>query len=527
MPEQVPREVGDMPWPEVGPGPALASQDEQLQLPGERPPPFWGHRPGEPHQPTSGRQQLPSAEQLSSAEQRLLGQPVGSPDQPDWHRLDRLTPLVFAARSLIVVGVVMFEDLSAGQGGTSNAVVVIVLAALALANFVLGLVRLAVTRWALDGPSLRIDTGLLRRDARQLPLGRIQAVDVVRPFIARAVGLAELRVRLAGAGRSSGRLAYLSEPVALELRARLLAGHHGLDQSTPSPEQRPMASVPTGRLVGAALLTPAAGIAIALVVTIGVLAVLVPAAAAGTAGTLVLYLFAFGRITWRRVVDQYGFSVSLAPDGIRIQRGLLSTVSETVPFARVQAVRKIQPLPWRLFGWCRIEVDVAGSPGREQGTRSSRVTKSLLPVGRADLADSLLVALLGLRQFQLHRAPGRARWKAPLSYHFLSAGSEGSVVAATGGRVRKVTVWLPFEKIQSVRRVQGPVQQRLGLATVHVDAAGRRASAHLRDRDIAEAGRLYAQLVAGGHAARQRASALARHPAEPAPGATSMPEQRL
>jgi len=51
---------------------------------------------------------------------------------------------------------------------------------------------------------LRIETGLLRRDARQLPLARIQAVDVVRPFLARLVGLAELRVRLAGSSRSGG-----------------------------------------------------------------------------------------------------------------------------------------------------------------------------------------------------------------------------------------------------------------------------------------------------------------------------------
>ena len=76
-----------------------------------------------------------------------------------------------------------------------------------------------VTKWALDGSTLRIETGLFRRDARQLPLSRIQAVDVVRPFLARMFGLAELRVRLAGSGKSNGRLAYLAEPVAIDLRA--------------------------------------------------------------------------------------------------------------------------------------------------------------------------------------------------------------------------------------------------------------------------------------------------------------------
>jgi len=51
----------------------------------------------------------------------------------------------------------------------------------------------------------------LRRDSRQLPTARIQAVDLVRPFFARMLGLAEIRVRLAGSTDADGRLAYLTE----------------------------------------------------------------------------------------------------------------------------------------------------------------------------------------------------------------------------------------------------------------------------------------------------------------------------
>ncbi len=231
-----------------------------------------------------------------------------------------------------------------------------------------------------------------------------------------------------------------------------------------------------------------------------------PAAAAASVGTLVVYLIGFARITWRRMADQYGFAVGLAPDGIRVRRGLLSTVSETVPFARVQAVRRIEPLLWRVLGWCRVEVDVAGSPGHEQGTRSGRVTKSLLPVGRCEVADSLFTSLLGLRQFPLSRPPHRARWKAPFSYHFLAAGTDGTVLAATTGRLKKVTTWVPLEKVQSIRRVEGPVQRALHLATVHVDAAGRDVRAELRDRDVAEADKLFDQIVAQSRLARRRSA---------------------
>jgi putative membrane protein len=443
---------------------------------------------------------------------------VAAAGAPRWQKLHPLTPVVLAGRSAVVLVLVIGEDSARGGGGGGVAFLVALgIVALAL---VVSVVKWLVTRWALDGTTLRIETGLLRRDARQLPLARIQAVDVVRPFLARLVGLAELRVRLAGSSRGGGRLAYLAEPVAVDLRARLLAGHHGLDLATPEPAERPMATVATSHLVAAALFTPAAAVAVALVGAIIVLLTVSPAAAAASVGTLVVYMIGFVRITWRRVADQYGFAVGLAPDGIRVKRGLLSTVSETVPFARVQAVRKIEPLLWRALGWCRLEVDVAGSPAQEQGTRSGRVTKSLLPVGRCEVADRLFSSLLGLRQFELSRPPHRAWWKAPFSYHFLAAGCDGSVLAATTGRFKKVTTWVPLEKVQSVRRMQGPVQRRLHLVTVHADAAGRGVRAELRDRDVTEGDRLFDQIVVQSRQARRR---VAGRPPAPVPAPVPAP----
>ena len=104
------------------------------------------------------------------------------------------------------------------------------------------------------------------------------------------------------------------------------------------------------------------------------------------AGSLLVYLLGIGQGIWRRFNEQYRFTVALAPDGIRVRRGLLSTVSETIPIGRVQAVRQIEPLLWRLFGWCRLEVDLAGVPGHGGTGGGGRVTKALLPVGPRPMA---------------------------------------------------------------------------------------------------------------------------------------------
>ena len=85
--------------------------------------------------------------------------------------------------------------------------------------------------------------------------------------------------------------------------------------------------------------------------------------------------------------------------------------------------------------------------------------------------------------------------KSPLRWRFLAwARTERAVVTRTG-RIRRVTVWVPLEKVQSFRRVEGPLQRRLRLATVHLDVAGRSLHATLRDRDRAEADEALGGLV--------------------------------
>jgi len=437
-----------------------------------------------------------------------------------WRRLHPLSPLVRSGRAVLAVlalaGLSSSGTLGRGTGTRWwDLALVAVVAATAVINWL-------VTRWKVDGATLRIETGLLRRDSRQLPIARIQAVDLVRPFLARMLGLAELRVRLAGSGDADGRLAYLTEHAAETLRARLLAAHHGLDPGTPEPAESVVTSVPTGRLAGSALL-PAVLLAAVAVAAGAVTASLAPAGLLAIGAPLAWWLIICGMIAWRRVSTQYAFTVAVSPDGVRIRRGLLGTVAETIPVPRIQAVRMIEPLLWRPLHWCRLEVDVAGHPGRDRPEGSGAARKALLPVGHQDEARRLLAIALpaAARWPALDRPPRRARWKAPLSYHFLAAGHDGTLAVAVVGRVRRETTWVPLAKAQSVRLVQGPWQRRLGLATVHLDAAGRRVRAEFRERRQEEARSLVGELAALSRTARRQASlAAAGRSAPPPPDGT-------
>ena len=72
-----------------------------------------------------------------------------------------------------------------------------------------------------------------------------------------------------------------------------------------------------------------------------------------------------------------------AQDGIRLRSGLIQTTAETIRPGRIQAVRLVEPLIWRAFGWCRLEVDVAGARQRGENQSEGRRRRALIPVGLA------------------------------------------------------------------------------------------------------------------------------------------------
>jgi putative membrane protein len=96
------------------------------------------------------------------------------------------------------------------------------------------------TWYGVVGGDLRHEQGILFRRSRRIRLDRLQSVDVVRPLVARLLGLAELRLEVAGGSGPEAPLAYLSEGDALRLRAELLARAAGIAQDTPeAPERHP------------------------------------------------------------------------------------------------------------------------------------------------------------------------------------------------------------------------------------------------------------------------------------------------
>ena len=432
--------------------------------------------------------------------------------QGRWQRLHPLSPLVRAGRGLIAVFVIVLLPLLSG-GQKSSLLNDVIHLGLIIVLLVLGFVSWLVTRWRLENGVLRVESGLIRRTSERFPLSQIQAIDTVRPGLARVFGVAELRIRLASGGGKAGRLAYLGNAEAESLRARLLALTHGVAEETPAPPEEALLTVPTGPLFVSILLTGTGLILEVAILALIVLALVAPGAAAAAISAGAAGFFGFAVAFFRRFNGDYHLTVADAPDGLRLRSGLVETSAETIPRGRVQAVRMVEPLAWRPLGWCRLEVDVASQKAKGRQDRSqAKAARALLPVGSHQQAAWLMARVFPDLPVERTGPPGRARWKSPLRFHFLAWGGNDRYAVTTSGRLRRVTDWVPLAKVQSVRRVEGPLQRRLRLSSIHLDTAGRRVHAVLRDRDRAEGAALMVDLPARCRQARREEEAARRRP---------------
>ncbi|MGH8867008.1 MAG: PH domain-containing protein [Actinomycetes bacterium] len=403
-------------------------------------------------------------------------------DPATWTRLHPLTPLLRGWKVLAVVFAIV------AQNGLRNPEVsdlgIAFSAALPIAA-AYGYLSWRFTRYGFTGDDLTLETGVLFRRSRRVSLSRLQAVDVVRPLFARALGLAELRLEVAGGGSTEAPLAYLSMHDAHRLRAQLLARAAGIDAETPEAPERVLVRVPFSAVMWAGVLR--VPLLLSMVVLAGMVLVGALEQRIGIVGIAFPLTLGIGGTLAAWVTSNFDFTVAESPDGLRLRHGLLETRAQTVPPGRVQAVRISEPVLWRRRGWVRLQVNVAGYVS---GATDSGTTSTLLPVAPAEVALSLVSRVLpgvDVTRVPLAGVPARCRWRAPVTWSRLAAGADEAVFVAKRGRFHRETDVVPHARTQSVRLTQGSWERRLGLATVWVDTCPGPVRVSAAHRDAAEA----------------------------------------
>lgn len=408
----------------------------------------------------------------------------------EWHRVHPASPAVRGWVAVVAVALVfgrnffeqLFQQGISGRGGREGLPWWVVALVVGGAVVVFGTVFVLswfFTRYQVTDDHVRINSGFIFRQQRQARIDRVQAIDVVQPLLARLLGLAELKFEVADAGKSAMKLSFLKLDEAKRLRAAILARAAGVkvDPENPTaveeaPEQQVIQLAPP-RILGSIV---ASELTLILVIVAAGLIVMASLGWWGALIGLLPLILALGGGYWQRFSKDFNFRIATSPDGIRLHYGLLETRSQTIPPGRIQAVGISQGPIWRLFGWYRVHVNVAGYGDSEHESRST-----ILPVGTVSEVFSLLslifsdpgvadpevvftAALSGKGSaggFQ--HSPARARWIDPLAWRRNAYRATDTALLCRHGVFFRHLQVVPHERTQSLQLNQGPLQRTLGL----------------------------------------------------------------
>ncbi|MHC6223093.1 PH domain-containing protein [Arthrobacter sp. MMS24-S77] len=473
----------------------------------------------------------------------------------DWHRVHPASPFVRGWVALVAIvyffGRDTFERALQGRGNigenfnertgwllAGGGVVLL----LALGSFVLSWY---FTRYQLAEGFVRVNTGFLFKQQRQARLDRVQAIDIVQPLLARIFGLAELKFEVADAGHSAVRLSYLKLAQAKQLRATILGraagiadGHETVE--VPEAPEHVVLYLPPGRLLGSLILSEQSFFIVLSAIASVLISVLTESRA------FILYLIpailGLGAAYWRSFNKGYNFTAAISPDGIRLRYGLLDTQAQTVPPGRIQAVKVTQPPLWRILGWYRVRVNVAGYGEHHRNEGEHRTM--LLPVGRKPevmmmlslvlpdpgTADPERVFTAGLNGLDSDAGfvttPRRAWLLSPLGWRRNGFLATDTALLLRSGRLWRHLVLVPHQRTQSMALHQGPLARLFGVADLVLHTTPGPVAPRLIQAATEEAVGLFDQQAARAREARKLQSseqwlaqlqptAIPVHPAPP------------
>ena len=369
-----------------------------------------------------------------------------------------------------------FDIPGVGLAGPLALFAVAAVGALALVGYETAYVRRFA--YELGDDTLDIDSGVVSRRSREIPIRRIQNVDISRNVLQRLFGIAVVSFETAGGGDTEARLRFVSFEEAKRLQATLgrlkranaesgdgdrdaddtvggdtddatgsdaddAAGSDTDDDTAPgaTPVERPAGSTGGGfdapsvtelfaldrtelALVGALSIDfRVPGLLFLLVSTVG--STVVPAYLSATSGVALVVgaavvLVGVALLSWvvgaaAAVAQYYDFRLVRSGDELRYERGLLQRYDGSIPFDKIQTLTVADNPLKRYFGYATLYIETAGyAPGGSGG--SSRGSEAAVPLAERDRVLDLIEELEPVGDVTFQRPPKRARRRYLVRY---------------------------------------------------------------------------------------------------------------
>lgn len=396
--------------------------------------------------------------------------------------------------------------------------------------------------YELSADSLDITSGVIARRTREIPLGRIQNVDIRQGVVPRLLGVAEVRFETAGGRGTEAALRYVDQQVARQLQERV--DRHGeaepatdvppeiegVSTRREDPEDEALYAIKPVEL-GLLSMTSVDWRAVGFVVLVG-FGVIPDGVPAGFGADPIAPLATFAQpifLTAAALVGNaalltarfYRFRLWRTRETLRYERGLLRRFSGSIPLDRVHLLRvRDNPITRRL-GFAALDIETAG-----YGPESEAGSQAAVPIAERDRVVELADTIEPVPERELQRPPKRARRRYAIRYAALAVILTGVLYAidvhvwplpwsmglgllavapvaahltwrhrgyalgeqtllVRAGFWRRTTYLVPFYRVQTVGTTATVFQRRWSLATVRIDTASGAPAAHDLDAQTA------------------------------------------
>jgi len=279
--------------------------------------------------------------------------------------------------------------------------------------------------YELTDDGLDVASGVLSRRHREIPLGRIQNVDISRNVLQRALGVAAVDVETAGGGATEASLQYVDYDEAKRLQREIQRRKRGGDGAGESDAEAAGAADAEAELF--ALDLDDLLLLSVLSFDLRYLSLLAfgPAAfpvvpgfaeVAFVGGVVLVALLLAGlwalsaAVTFARY---YGFRLARVGDELRYERGLLQRYDGSIPLEKVQTITLRENVLMRRVGYATLAVETAGyAPGQTPSGGS----EAAVPLATRESVLELANELEEFDPPEFERPPERARTRYAIRY---------------------------------------------------------------------------------------------------------------
>ena len=386
--------------------------------------------------------------------------------------------------------------------------------------------------YELTADTFDIHSGVFARRDREIPLRRIQNVDISRNVVQRVLGLAAVDFETAGGSETEASLRFVSFEEAKRLQRevpRLKRSTAGEEPEEPEPATELFAlSDRELALVGLLSFDFRVPGVLALVLSgsVPVVSSVLPSRGALPVAAFVLllvvgvFLFSWVAGAVAAVVNYYDFHLVRTGDELQYERGLLQRYDGSIPFDKLQTLTVEDTPLKRAFGYATLLIETAGyAPGQSSG--GGRGSEAAVPLAERDRVFELANAIDAFGDPELTRPPKRVRRRYVVRYLLVVGalvavlfGVDAALAGVTGlgplpfpwylplvfvlvippaahlkwthrgywlgehhvvtrnGVLKRQTKVVPYDRIQTVIDTRTVFQRRWNLATVTVDTAG-------------------------------------------------------